>query len=199
MEEGGYMSQTHPWIDEFIENTPVWKAEYKALRQLLLESGLTEEKKWWQPCYTFDGKNIAIIGAFKEFISIGFFKGSLLSDPNHVLVRPGQNTESSRLIKFTNVDEIHQLSSVIKDYIEEAITIEKKGLKIEYTQTLEYPDELYQMFHQYPHFRDAFEALTPGRKKGYILFFTAPKQSQTKLSRIEKHIDRILDGKGLHD
>ncbi len=193
------MFQTDPWIDTFISQATVWKNEYIALRQILLESGLKEEKKWWQPVYTQEGKNIAIIGAFKDFISIGFFKGSLLSDPNHVLVKPGNNTESSRLIKFKDSDEIHAQSDIIKAYIIEAIAIEKAGLKIEYTKDLEYPDELYQMFHEYPSLKEAFEALTPGRKKGYILFFDAPKQSQTKKSRIEKHIDRIMDGKGLHD
>jgi uncharacterized protein YdeI (YjbR/CyaY-like superfamily) len=193
------MFQTDPWIDTFISQTKVWKDEYVALRQILLESGLKEEKKWWQPVYTLDGKNIAIIGAFKDFISIGFFKGSLLSDPSHVLVKPGNHTESSRMIKFKNASEIDELSSIITSYILEAIAIEKAGLKIEYTKELEYPDELHQMFHEHPNLKDAFEALTPGRKKGYILFFDAPKQSQTKRSRIEKHIDRIMDGKGLHD
>jgi len=195
------VSKNNIAIDQFIQQTKTWKKEYVKLRSIMHKHNLDEELKWYAPCYSYQNGIVLILGGFKDFISIGFFKGALLSDPQKVLVKPGENTESSRILKFKNIDEIIEQEALIDTYINEAIEIEKAGLKITYTPISEsdYPEELYEVMREYPHFKSAFEKLSPGRKKGYILFFNAPKQSKTRTSRIEKHIDRILDGKGLND
>lgn len=178
-----------------------WTEELKTLREIVLKCGLTEELKWSVPCYTFEGNNIAIVSAFKEYCSISFFKGVLLKDTNGILSRQGENSQSGRLVKFTDVRQIIEKASILKEYIAEAIEIEKAGLKVEYKDVSEYemPEELQNKFDENSSFKAAFNALTPGRQKGYILYFSQPKQSKTRESRIEKCLPRIFVGKGLND
>jgi uncharacterized protein YdeI (YjbR/CyaY-like superfamily) len=178
-----------------------WEIELVQLRRIILDSGLTEEYKWSQPCYTFQKKNILIMTAFKEYCALNFFKGALLKDIRGILIKPGENTQSGRQIRFTSVKEIRKLEPVLKAYILEAIEVEKKGLKVELKNSTDYkiPDELQKKFEENPKLKSAFEKLTPGRQRAYILYFTQPKQSKTRESRIEKYIPKILSGKGLLD
>jgi uncharacterized protein YdeI (YjbR/CyaY-like superfamily) len=178
-----------------------WPMELKHLRQIVLACGLEEELKWGVPCYTYKSANVAIVSAFKEYCSLSFFKGALLKDTEGLLVKPGENSQAARLFKFTNVKQIQEIEDHIKAYIYEAIEVEKAGLKVDFRQKddLEYPEELKQMFNSYPALSEAFEALTPGRKRGYIIHFTQPKQSATRTSRIEKCIAKIMEGKGFFD
>jgi uncharacterized protein YdeI (YjbR/CyaY-like superfamily) len=195
------MGGTNPKVDEFISKSPKWQEELERLRSIVLASGLTEELKWRQPCYSFQGSNIAILGGFKEYCALSFFKGALLKDPQSVLDAPGENTQSARLIRFTSVEEVAAMEPIVKAYIEEAIEVETAGLKVDFKETSEYsmPEELRTKFGENPAFKAAFEALTPGRQRGYLLHFSQPKQSKTREARIEKNIQRILDGKGLQD
>ncbi len=177
-----------------------WVEEIKALRKILLECGLTEDLKWKVPCYTYQNKNVLILSAFKEYCAISFFKGSLLTDTQHTLTKPGENSQAARLIKFTNTKEIPEMEPIIKAYVYEAIEVEKAGLKVAFKKNPEpIPAELQQKLDEDPTFKSAFEALTPGRQRGYILYFSAPKQSKTRISRIEKYKQKILEGKGFHD
>lgn len=178
-----------------------WTEELKTLREIVLECGLTEELKWGVPCYTFEGNNIAIVSAFKEYCSISFFKGVLLKDTDGILSRQGENSQAGRLVKFTDLRQILEKASTLKEYIAEAIEIEKAGLKVEYKDVSEYemPEELQNKLSENETFKNAFNALTPGRQKGYILYFSQPKQSKTRESRIEKCLPRIFVGKGLND
>ena len=178
-----------------------WREELKQLRRIALDCGLTEELKWNQPCYTFQGNNILLISAFKNYAVISFFKGVLLKDLNKILVSSTKNMQSGRQIRFTDVEEIIELEPVIKAYIDEAIQVEKAGLKVKYKETSEFvfPEELLEKFDESPAFKTAFEALTPGRQRGYLLHFSSAKQSKTRKARIEKHTQMILEGKGLHD
>ena len=178
-----------------------WTEELKTLREIVLECGLTEELKWGVPCYTFEGNNVFIIGAFKEYCMISFFKGVLLKDTSGILSKQGENSQAGRLLKFTDVRQIIEKETILKAYIQEAIEIEKAGLKVEYKDVSEYeiPDELQRKLDENEAFRNAFNALTPGRQKGYILHFSQPKQSKTRESRIEKSMPQIFLGKGLND
>ncbi|MCB0647909.1 MAG: YdeI/OmpD-associated family protein [Saprospiraceae bacterium] len=178
-----------------------WEKELEILRSYILECGLTEECKWGMPCYTYNGANVLILAAWKEFASISFFKGVLLADSLGLLHKPGEHSHEARLFKFTEVKEIVALEEDIKAYIYEAIEVEKAGLKIqrEDKPELEYPEELLARMESDPVFRDAFEALTPGRKRGYLIHFTGAKQSATRTSRIEKYTPWIMEGKGMHD
>ena len=177
-----------------------WTQELQRLRAIVLECGLIEEVKWGVPCYTFQQKNVLILSAFKAYCSISFFKGSLLSDPKGILVKPGPHSQAARLLKFTHLTEIEDLAADIPSYIFEAIEVERAGLKVAFTQHPEpIPEELEQAFAEDPVLKSAFEALTPGRQRGYILYFSAPKQSKTRISRIEKNTEKILSGVGLHD
>ncbi|MBI1306990.1 MAG: hypothetical protein GC181_10350 [Bacteroidetes bacterium] len=175
-----------------------WPEELNLLRSILLESALTEEIKWGVPCYTFDNKNILILSAFKEYCSLSFFKGVLLHDPENLLDKPGENTQSARLIKFTSTDQIVKSQTQIEQFIQEAIDNEISGKQVEFPQkhNLEYPDEFVRKLEEDPFLKAAFESLTPGRKRGYILHFSQPKQSKTRESRIEKCVEKILSGKG---
>lgn len=179
----------------------LWREELETLRSILLDSGLTEELKWRQPVYTFQGSNVALIGAFKENCIISFFKGALINDPKGILTRPTENTQAGRWIKITNLHQVNELESDIKNFIQQAIEVEKAGLKVNYPKPSEmnYPEELLIKFDEDPNFKNAFDRLTPGRQKGYILYFSAPKQSQTRISRIEKAKDKIFMGKGIND
>lgn len=178
-----------------------WPNELNRLRQLLLDCGLTEELKWSIPCYTHSGKNIVMLAAFKDYFALSFFKGVLLKDPKNLLQAPGENSQSVRMFRFTSINQIEDAPDLIKTYVFEAIEIEKTGLKPARTQStsFELPDELLQKFEEFPPLKKAFESLSTGRQRGYVLFFAAPKQSTTRSSRIEKCLPQILAGKGLHD
>jgi uncharacterized protein YdeI (YjbR/CyaY-like superfamily) len=175
--------------------------EMKALRDIALETGLDEEVKWGFPAYTFDKKNIFMLGSFKDHSTIMFFKGALLSDSSNILVQPTENTNSGRQLRFTNANEIQKLKKTILSYIFEAVELEKSGAKVEAKKTSEYPmpEELELKFKELPELKAAFEKLTPGRQRGYLLHFSQAKQSATRLSRIEKNMEAIFNGKGLNE
>ncbi len=177
-----------------------WTAELLLLRTIVQDCGLTEESKWGTPCYTFWDKNVLMVSALKRYCCISFFKGSLLKDDKNLLAKPGPNSQAARLFKFHNVDEIKEIESDIKAYIFEAIEVEKAGLKVQFKKNLEpIPLELERKFAEDPLLKNAFEALTQGRQRGYILHFSQPKQEKTRMSRIEKCVPMILAGIGLHD
>lgn len=177
-----------------------WTSELELLRKIALECGLTEESRWGAPCYTFQNKNILMVSALKEYCSIGFFKGSLLSDDKNLLIKQGPNSQAVRLFKFENINEIVKIESDIKAYIFESIEVEKAGLKVTFKKNLEpIPEELEAKFEEDPIFKNAFEALTPGRQRGYLIHFAQPKQEKTRMSRIEKCTPMILSGIGLND
>lgn len=176
-----------------------WREELEILRQIVLETGLTEEIKWGAPVYTHKGKNIVSVGALKESANIGFFKGVLLTDKHKILQQQG-NLQSDRIVKFTNVKDIEKVKDVLKEYVLEAIEIEESGKKVEFKKNPEpIPDELLEAFEQDPAFKQAFYALTAGRQRGYIIHFSQPKQSQTRIGRIEKYKEQIFNGIGLND
>ncbi len=191
----------NPKVDEFINKAPKWQEEYKTLRTIVLDCGLTEELKWGVPCYTFEKRNIVLIHGFKEYCALLFVKGALLQDSDGILITQTENVQAGRQIRFTNVQEIARIESIIKKYIIEAIEIEKAGLKVNFKETAEFktPEELQKKFKEIPALKTAFEALTPGRQRAYILYFSSPKQPKTRESRIEKYIPQILNGKGLND
>jgi uncharacterized protein YdeI (YjbR/CyaY-like superfamily) len=195
------MSNKNPQVDEFLERAKKWSTEMSMLRELVLECNLTEEYKWRQPCYALNGKNVVFVNSFKDFCVLAFFKGSLLADPLHVLARAGENTQGMRMIRFTNCEQIQKIEAEIKQYIFEAIEIEKAGLKVPKTDVASpsYPTELEEVFEKNPTLQAAFEQLTPGRQRAYILHFSSAKQTETRLSRIEKLTPRILKGKGIDD
>lgn len=178
-----------------------WRSELVRLRAIVLDCGLTEESKWGVPCYTYKNSNILIVSAFKEYASLSFFKGVLLQDEKELLHSSGENSQSARYFKFTSSKQIVDLEESIKAYIFEAVEVEKAGLKVDFKQKDEliYPEELLQKFKENTKLETAFEALTPGRKRGYILHFTQPKQSKTRVSRIEKCSDKIMSGLGYFD
>lgn len=178
-----------------------WQPELKELRRILGETELTEERKWGVPCYTHEGKNVLIMSALKDSANLSFFKGALMKDPGGVLSKPGPNSQAARYLKFTALEQIHKQESLIKEYVAEAIEIEKAGLKVEFKDTSEFevPEEFQARLDQDPALKMAFEALTPGRQRGYLLYFSGAKQSQTRASRVEKYIPKIMEGKGFHD
>ena len=186
-------------------NTPdckvnAWRNILTQLRQLLLECGLTEELKWKQPCYTFENKNILLMTAFRDYCSIGFVKGVLLKDPDEVLVSPGENSQSMRQIRITDIKTVPKLKPIVKAYVQEAINIEKSGLTVVTKKLPEpIPEELQAKFNADSAFEKSFKALTPGRQRAYILHFSGAKQSKTREARIEKYRSRILNGKGMND
>lgn len=177
-----------------------WPEELARLRKIILSSGLTEELKWSFPCYTFKDTNIVILSAFKEYCSVNFCKGALLKDPRRLLVQPGESTQAARQMRFTNVEQVVELEPILKAYLKEAIEAEKAGLKVEFKKNPEpIPEELQKKLDESAKFKKAFEALTPGRQRGYIIHFSQPKQSKTREARIEKCTAHILEGKGLFD
>jgi uncharacterized protein YdeI (YjbR/CyaY-like superfamily) len=191
----------NPKVNFFFHNAQKWQEEMEKLRAIVLDCGLSEELKWGCPCYTFEKNNIVLIHEFKEYCALLFHKGALLKDENSILVQQTENVQAARQIRFDSIEEIDELEDVIKAYIHEAVEVEKAGLKVNYKKTAEYkiPEELQFRLDEDPVFKTAFEALTPGRQRGYILHFSAPKQSKTRESRIEKYKPQILDGKGLND
>lgn len=177
-----------------------WAPALEILREIILDCGLTEESKWGVPCYTFLGSNVLLLSAFKDYCCISFFKGALLSDEADLLVKPGPNSQAARLLKFTDVARIREIEDHIRAFIYDAVEVEKAGLKVVFEKNPEpIPEELEQKFAEDQVFKNAFEALTPGRQRGYILYFSAPKQAKTRIARIEKSVEKILNGEGLHD
>ncbi|QKE71674.1 hypothetical protein HPK19_02175 [Arthrobacter citreus] len=191
----------HPKVEAFLIRAKKWQEEFYKLREIVLECELTEDFKWMHPCYTLDNKNVVLIHGFKEYCALLFHKGALLKDPKGILIQQTENVQSARQIRFRNIQEIIEMESVLIDYIKEAIEVEKAGLQVELKKTADYevPEELQLKLDENSAFKTAFEALTPGRQRAYIYYFSQPKQSKTRASRVEKYIDHILDGKGLND
>ncbi|GAB1534334.1 YdeI family protein [Brevibacillus formosus] len=194
-------SKTNPKVDEFLGKAKKWKAEYEKLRRIVLDCELTEDFKWMHPCYTFEKKNIVLIHGFKEYCALLFQKGALLKDPNGILIQQTENVQAARQIRFTSVEEIMEMESILKAYIQEAIEVEKAGLEVDFKKHEEYaiPEEFQNKLDEIPALKTAFEALTPGRQRAYLLHFSAPKQAKTRESRVEKCMQQILEGKGLND
>lgn len=178
-----------------------WLTELKLLRKIILEGGLKEESKWGVPTYTLEGKNILILAAFKEYCSVSFFKGALLNNASGLLVAPGESTQGVRLIRFVGVEEVKGAEAILRTYIEDAIALEMSGAMVELKKISEreVPEELQDYFNEMPELKVAFDALTPGRQRGYLIFVSAPKQSKTRAARIEKSIDKIMCGKGIDE
>ena len=188
-------------VDFYFAKGKKWEKELKQLRTIVLDCGLTEELKWGVPCYTYQNTNIVLIHVFKEYCALLFFKGALLKDTDDILIQQTKNVQSARQIRFTNVKEIVETKSILKAYIYEAIEVEKAGLKVKLKKTTEFdiPEEFQKKLHKSTTLKKAFDALTPGRQRAYIYFFSAPKLSKTRESRIEKSTPQILRGKGLND
>jgi uncharacterized protein YdeI (YjbR/CyaY-like superfamily) len=191
----------NPKVDFYFNKTEKWQEEYEKLRMIILDCQLTEELKWGCPCYTFQNSNVVLIHGFKEYCAILFFKGALLSDPNGILIQQTENVQAGRQVRFTNIQEIVLLEPVLKAYIYEAIEVERAGLKVNFKKTTEFkiPEEFQRKLDEIPALKSAFEALTPGRQRAYNFYFSEPKQSKTRESRVEKCIEQILKGKGLND
>ncbi|HEU0273395.1 MAG TPA: YdeI family protein [Candidatus Udaeobacter sp.] len=191
----------NPKVDRVIHKAKKWGKEFEKLRMIILDCGLTEELKWGWPCYSFEKSNVVLIHGFKEYCALLFFKGVLLKDGNHILIQQTENVQAARQLRFTDVREIGRIETTVKSYIKEAIEVEKAGLKVNYKRTSEFriPEEFQNRLDESPALKTAFEALTPGRQRGYIFHFSQPKQSKTRASRVEKCLPQILDGKGLND
>lgn len=191
----------NPKVDFFFNKTGQWQTEFEKLRTIALKTELTEDLKWGCPCYTYEGKNIFLIHGFKEYCALLFFKGALMKDPENILIRQTENIQATRQIRFTNLQQIIDLENVLSDYIFEAVEIEESGAKVKMKKTHEFniPEEFAQKLNENPELQKAFEALTPGRQRAYLLYFSSAKQSKTRISRIEKYIPEILNGKGLND
>lgn len=194
-------SKMNPKVDEYLSTAKKWQEEFEKLRMVVLGCELTEELKWGKPCYSFEGKNIVLIHGFKEYCALLFIKGALLKDGNGILIQQTENVQAGRQIRFTNVREIVEMETILKAYIYEAIEVEKAGLEVEFKKTTEYtiPEELQNKLDENLALKAAFEALTPGRQRAYIFYFSQPKQSKTRESRVEKCTEQILNGKGLND
>lgn len=201
--DSGYPSMTsmHPDVDAYLSQARRWGEEMRALRAILLDCQLTEEFKWRAPCYTFQQSNIAILGGLKDCCTLSFFKGVLLKDPERILSKPGENSRAVRLIRIPGLRKVFELESILKSYIQEAMEVERAGLKVDFgkDRELEIPVEFQEKLDENPALKMAFAALTPGRQRAYLLHFSAPKQSRTRASRVEKRTPQILEGKGLND
>jgi uncharacterized protein YdeI (YjbR/CyaY-like superfamily) len=191
----------NPKVDFYFSKTKKWQEELEKLRTIVLDCQLTEELKWGVPCYTFQNSNIVLIHVFKGYCALLFVKGALLKDANGVLIQQTENVQAARQVRFTNVKEIVELETILKAYIYEAIEVEKAGLKVNYKKATEFSiaDEFQNKLDEIPDLNTAFYALTPGRQRAYLLYFSAPKQSKTREARVEKCMQQILDGKGLND
>ncbi|MGA2744258.1 MAG: DUF1801 domain-containing protein [Candidatus Sulfotelmatobacter sp.] len=194
------MHKTNPKVDSVLRHETKWREEFEKLRTIVLDFQLTEELKWFQPCYTLQKKNVVLIHGFKEYCALMFFKGALLKDPHHILVTPGQH-QAARQIRFSSLQEIVKLAPIVKAYIHEAMEVEKAGLKVKLKKTadLRIPDELQKKLNEIPALKTAFYGLTPGRQRNYIFHFSQPKLSTTRTARVEKCTQQILNGKGLND
>ena len=195
------MNRMNPKVDGYLRKSKKWQEELQKLRMIVLDCQLTEEVKWRVPCYTFQERNIVILGRFKECCVLSFVKGVLLDDASGILVKPGENTQAARVIRFTNVQQIVKMEPILKAYIYEAIEVEKAGLEVNFKAVTElnYPEEFQNKLAEISALKTAFDALTPGRQRAYILYFSAPKQAKTRASRVEKCMQQILNGKGLND
>jgi uncharacterized protein YdeI (YjbR/CyaY-like superfamily) len=195
------MNEPNPKVDFYFSNAKQWQQEYEKLRTILLDCPLTEELKWGVPCYTFEKSNIVLIHGFKEYCAILFVKGALLKDDRGILITQTENVQSARQIRFTQVGEIVEMEAILKAYIAEAIEVEKAGLKVEFKKATEYSiaEEFQNKLDELPALKTAFEALTPGRQRAYLLYFSDPKQAKTREARVEKCMPQILNGKGLND
>lgn len=195
------MNTKNPEVDWFFDKDTKWQQEYAALRAIVLDCGLTEELKWGQPCYTLKTKNIVLIHGFKDYCALLFFKGALLKDPHGILIQQTENVQATRQIRFTDVREIADVERIVKTYVYEAIEVEKAGLKVSMKKTSDFtvPEEFQAKLDGNPALKKAFDALTPGRQRAYLFYFSQAKQSKTRVARVEKHIPKILDGKGLED
>jgi uncharacterized protein YdeI (YjbR/CyaY-like superfamily) len=191
----------NPKVDWFFEKDTKWQKEYEKLRMIILDCGLDEELKWGCPCYTFEKKNIVLIHGFKEYCALLFFKGALLDDPNDILIQQTKNVQSARQVRFTNIREIVKMEKILKAYTYEAIEVERAGLKVKLKKTSEYkiPVEFQKKLDKNKVLKTAFDKLTPGRQRGYLFYFSQPKQSKTREARVEKYTKQILGGKGLND
>jgi uncharacterized protein YdeI (YjbR/CyaY-like superfamily) len=189
----------YPDVDAYLVESERWADEIRALRPILLECGLTEEVKWGKPCYTHGGSNIALVQEMKHFLALMFFKGSLLDDPEGVLRDQGPNSRSARRIQFTSIDEVDRLAGALAAYVDQAIEVEERGLEVEPAPEPAWVDELQVRLDEDPAFKQAFEGLTPGRRREYHLYFSSAKQASTRASRIDKYADQILAGKGMRD
>jgi uncharacterized protein YdeI (YjbR/CyaY-like superfamily) len=195
------MNYMNPKVDFFFNKATKWQKEYEKLRMIILDCGLNEELKWGCPCYTFEKRNIVLIHGFKEYCALLFFKGALLSDANGILIQQTKNVQSARQIRFTDIREIVKMERILKAYIYEAIEVEKAGLKVNYKKTSAFkiPGEFKNKLDKSPALKTAFDALTPGRQRAYIFYFSQPKLSKTRESRVQKYMKQILNGKGLDD
>ncbi len=193
------MNRMNPKVDWYFSEAKKWQQESKKLRTIILDCGLIEELKWGKPCYTFEGSNVVLIHGFKEYCALLFFKGALLKDAKGILVQQTENVQAARQIRFRNVREIAEMEKTIKAYIKEAK--EKAGLEVDYKKTSEFkiPEEFQNKLNEIPALKTAFAALTPGRQRGYLLYFSAAKQSKTREARVEKCLQQIFNGKGLDD
>jgi uncharacterized protein YdeI (YjbR/CyaY-like superfamily) len=191
----------NPDVDVYISKCDRWQEELKKLRMILLDRQLDEELKWGVACYTFQKHNIVLMHVFKEYCALLFVKGALLNDANGILIQQTKNVQAGRQVRFTNLREIVAHETILKAYIDEAIEVEKAGLKVDYKKTTEFevPEEFQNKLDEMPALKTAFDALTPGRQRAYILYFSVPKQSKTRESRVEKYMPQILNGKGLND
>ena len=194
-------SEMNPKVDFYFDKAKKWQKELEQLRTIALDCGLTEELKWGVPCYTFQKRNIVLIHVFKEYCALLFFKGALLNDTNGILIRQTKNVQAARQVRFTSVREIVNMKPILKAYVYEAIEVERAGLKMKFKKTAEFkiPEEFQNKLDKSSTLKTAFNALTPGRQRAYILYFSAPKQSKTRESRIEKYRKQILKGKGIND
>jgi uncharacterized protein YdeI (YjbR/CyaY-like superfamily) len=194
-------THTNPTVDKFISKADKWQDAFEQLRKIAQETELTEEFKWGKPCYTLDGKNVFLMHGFKNYCALLFMKGALLDDPADLLIAQTKNTQGSRQLRFTEADEIEEMAHIIKTYMQQAIEVEEAGLEVEYKDTSEFdmPEEFQSKLDEDPALKTAFESLTPGRQRGYLLYFSGAKQSKTRTSRVEKYTQHILDDKGLDD
>jgi len=194
------MYDLNPKVDAYIQKSKKWPKELTKLREIVLDCSLNEDFKWYQPCYTLHGRNVVILSEYKDFCSLAFFNGALLKDEEGLLARPG-DVQAARQLRFTTVQEIEEIEPIIKAYIYEAIEVERAGLRVPHkkTEDFEVPDEFQRRLDDDPALQAAFEALTPGRQRSYLFYFAGPKQSKTREARIEKYVQRILDGKGMND
>ncbi len=195
------MNRMNRKVDVYLNKAKKWQEEFEKLRMLILECGLTEELKWGCPCYTFQKSNIVLIHGFKEYCALLFFKGALLKDARGILIQQTENVQGARQVRFTHIREIVKMSPILKAYIREAVEVEKTGLKVNYKRTSDFiiPEEFQNRLDEMPALKTAFDALTPGRQRAYIFYFSQPKQSKTRESRVEKCMRQILKGKGLND
>ncbi|PQA93240.1 hypothetical protein B0A69_13945 [Chryseobacterium shigense] len=191
----------NPKVDFFFNNAKQWQKEFEKLRTIALSTELVEDLKWGCPCYTYQGKNIFLIHGFKEYCALLFFKGALMKDPDQILIQQSENVQAARQIRFTDAQQINDLEEVLRSYMFQAVEIEESGAKVEMkkTKAFEIAEEFQNKLDENPELKDAFEALTPGRQRAYLLHFSSPKQSKTREARIEKCIPQILAGKGLND